>query len=414
MPTREPRIQEFAEESHLNQALGGLRVMELADCEGEYCGKLLADLGAEVIKVEPPDGSPCRREPPFKDDVPGPDRSLHFLYFNSNKKGVTLDLRKADGREIFRELIKGVDVVTETFDPGYMAALGLGYDALRELNPNLILASITCFGQTGPYRNFQGSELAAFAMGGLMYVSGRPSGSPVNAPEKQAFIAGSTQAAFAILVALWNKLDRGSGQHIEVSLMECLAAMENLVSGKKENGDYPRRSGSQHRFAAPGTIYPCKDGFVHIFVTNSQVGSWKRFLEWLGNPRELAGSEWEDSIYRRRYVDRIDQVVARQLKNLSKREIYEQLQERHVPCAPVNSPADFVNDCQTQERGFIVDVSDPVWAQLRFPGAPYKMSRSPWRYQMPAPSLGEHNKEIYCKLGFTQKEILALYASQVI
>ena len=407
-------IREFTEEDSGNQALLGLRVLEMGDCEGEYCGKLLADLGAEVIKLESPDGSRCRREPPFRNGVAGPDQSLHFLYFNTNKKGITLDLRNADGREIFRKLIPSVDVVLETFAPGDREELGLGSNQISELNPSLIVASITCFGQRGPYRNYRGSDLIAFAMGGLMYVSGNPAGPPVTAPEKQAYLAGSTYAAFAILVALWNRLDTGLGQHIEVSLMDCLAAMENLVSGKKDNGDYPRRSGSQHRFAAPGTIYPCKDGFVHIFVSNSQVGSWQRFFEWLGNPIELAGPDWEEPIYRRRHVERIDQVVTRHLKNLSKREIYGQLQERHVPCAPVNSPADFVNDRQTQMREFIVDIPHPVWGQLRFPGAPYKMNGSPWRYKMAAPSIGEYNNEIYTKLGFSQEAILALSASHVI
>ena len=406
--------REFAEEGSRNQALLGLRVLEIGDCEGEYCGKLLADLGAEAIKVESPDGSRCRREPPFKNDAAGPEQSLHFLYFNTNKKGISLDLRNAEGREICRKLIQSVDVVTETFAPGHMEKLGLGYNQLNELNSSLIVASITCFGQRGPYRNYQGSDLVAFAMGGLMYVSGSPSGPPVNAPEKQAFLAGSTYAAFAILVAHWNRLETGSGQHIEISLMDCLAAMENLVSGKSDRGDYPRRSGSQHRFAAPGKIYPCRDGFVHIFVSNSQVGAWQRFHEWLGNPSELAGPEWEDSVYRRRHAEEIDQVVSRQLKNLSKLNIYEQLQERHVPCAPVNSPADFVNDCQTQARGFVVDTAHPVGGQSRLPGAPYKMSGSPWRHRMPAPSLGEHNDEIYSNLGLSRKEILALYAARII
>jgi len=406
-------IRQFTEDSR-NQALLGLRVLEIGGCEGEYCGKLLADLGAEVLKLEPPDGSWCRREPPFKNDSAGPDQSLHFLYFNTNKKGITLDLRNSDGREIFRKLIPSVDVVTETFAAHYMEELGLGYDELSKLNPGLIVASVTSFGQRGPYRNYKGGDLVAFAMGGLMYVSGPLAGPPVNAPERQAFLAGSTYAAFAILVANWSRLETGLGQHIEVSLMDCLAATENLVAGKKDPADYPRRSGSQHRFAAPGKIYPCKDGFVHIFVSNSQVGCWQRFREWLGNPAELTGPEWEDSLYRRRHVEKIDQVITRQLKNLSKLDIYEQLQERHVPCAPVNSPADFIEDRQTQAREFVVNTSHPLWGELRIPGAPYKMSGSPWMHQMSAPAIGEHNNEIYSRLGLNSEEIMALYAARII
>ncbi|MFQ5849659.1 MAG: CaiB/BaiF CoA transferase family protein [Candidatus Binatia bacterium] len=406
--------EHFVSKANENQALSGLRVLELADCEGEYCGKLLADLGAEVIKVESPGGSLCRREPPFKDDIPGPDRSLHFLYFNSNKKGITLDLGRADGRAIFRELIKRADVVTESFEPGYLAGLGLGYEDLKKVNPALILASITCFGQAGPYSRYKGTDLAAFALGGLMYVSGKPSGPPVNAPEKQAFLVGSTHGALAILIALWTKRDGGTGQHIDISIMDCLASMENLLSGKRAEGDYPRRSGSQHRFAAPGTIYPCRDGFVHIFVTNSQVGSWNRFLNWMGRPKELAGPEWEDSIYRRQHVEQINKVVSEHLKNFRKEEIYEQLQERHVPCASVNSPADFVDDPHTRAREYIVGVSHPFLGEFRFPGPPYKMSGSPWKFCAPAPSLGQHNEEIYCSLALTQQALTSLYAAKVI
>src|SRR5262249_14250491 len=226
-------IRQFTEDSR-NQALLGLRVLEIGGCEGEYCGKLLADLGAEVLKLEPPDGSWCRREPPFKNDSAGPGQNLHFLYFHTNKKCITLDIRNSHGREIFRKLIPSVDVVTETFAAHYMEELGLGYDELSKLNPGLIVASVTSFGQRGPYRNYKGGDLVAFAMGGLMYVSGPLAGPPVNAPERQAFLAGSTYAAFAILVANWSRLETGLGQHIEVSLMDCLAATENLVAGKKD------------------------------------------------------------------------------------------------------------------------------------------------------------------------------------
>ncbi|MEE9569074.1 MAG: CoA transferase [Candidatus Binatia bacterium] len=391
-----------------SEALSGLRLLELAGCEGEYCGKLLADLGAEVIKVEPPDGSCCRREAPFKDDIPGPDRSLHFLYFNSNKKSITLDLGRADGRAVFRELVKDVDIVTESFEPGFLAGLGLGYEDLKRLNPHLILTSITCFGQTGPYSHYKGTDLAAFALGGLMYVSGTPSGPPVNAPGNQAFLVGSTHAALAILIALWTRRGGSRGQHIDVSMMDCLACMENLVSGKGV-GDYPRRGGSQHRVAAPGTIYPCKDGFVHIFVTNSQPGSWKRFLDWMGRPEEIEGPEWEDSIYRRQHLDQLNKVISEHLKNFGKEETYEQLQARHVPCAPVNSPGDFLNDSQTQARQYVVDLSHPILGGLRFPGAPYRMSESPWTLRTPAPSLGQHNDEIYSSLGLTHQDLLSLY-----
>ena len=301
----------MAEPQTAPQALDGVRVLELAGAEGEYCGKLLADFGAEVIKVEPPGGSPSRGEPPFKDDRPGPDRSLPFLYFNANKKSITADLDTEAGRERVRRLARTADVVVESAVPGTLAGMGLGHEDLLAANPRLVYASVTAFGQTGPYSGYRWSELVAFAMGGLMYVSGKPSSPPVNAPGAQAFLVGSAHAALAILIALWHVRQGGAGQHIDVSMMDCLAAMENMVSRSASTGVHPRRDGTQHRFATPGTIYRCRDGFVHIFVTNSQPGAWDRFVDWLGRPEALAGDEFNHPVYRRAHVAEVDRVVFR-------------------------------------------------------------------------------------------------------
>lgn len=371
------------------QALEHVRVLELAGCEGEYCGKLLADLGAEVIKVEPADGSPCRREPPLIDDRPGPDRSLHFLYFNANKRSLTIDSETASGREQIRRLAQNVDVVIESSSPGHLSARGLGYDDLRRANLRLIYTSITGFSQSGPYRDYCANDLIAFAMGGLMYVSGKPSSAPVVAPGQQAYLVGSAHAAMAILIALWHVRQSGPGQHLDVSMFDCLAAMENLVSRSANAGGHPRREGSQHRFATPGTIYRCRDGFVHMFVTNSQVGSWERFLDWLGRPQALAAEEFKDSIYRRRHVAIVDRVVAEFVKDLPKQTVFEALQARHIPCAPVNTPLDLVHDRHIRERGFVIDTMHPRHGPMQFPGAAFKTAS--WRLRKHAPEIGADN-----------------------
>ena len=381
----------MAEPRTAPQALDGVRVLELAGAEGEYCGKLLADFGAEVIKVEPPGGSPSRREPPFMDDRPGPDRSLPFLYFNANKKSITADLRTEEGRERVRCLGAGVDVLLESGAPGTLAALGLGYEDLRTANPGLVHASVTAFGQTGPYSGYRWSGLVAFAMGGLMYVSGKPSAPPVNAPGAQAFLVGSAHAALAILMALWHVRRGGAGQHIDVSMMDCLAAMENMVSRSASTGVHPRRDGTQHRFATPGTIYRCRDGYVHIFVTNSQPGAWDRFVDWLGLPEALTGDEFNDPVYRRAHVAEVDRVVSGILAGLPKEEVYEELQARHIPCAPVNTPLDFVRDRHIESRGFVVDTVHPRLGPMEFPGRAYKTDG--WRFRHHAPAVGEHDGE---------------------
>ena len=375
------------------QALEGVKVLELAGAEGEYCGKLLADFGAEVIKLEPPGGSPSRREPPFLDDRPGPDRSLPFLYFNANKKSVTADLDTETGRERVRRLARVADVVVESAMPGTLPAMGLGYPDLRALNPRLVYASVTAFGQTGPYSGYRWSALTAFAMGGLMYVSGKPSAPPVNAPGAQAFLVGSAHAALAILMALWRVRPGGAGQHIDVSMMDCLAAMENLVSRSASTGVHPRRDGTQHRFATPGTIYRCSDGFVHIFVTNSQPGAWGRFVDWLGRPGALAADEFDDPVYRRAHVAEVDRVVSGILASLPKENVYEELQARHIPCAPVNTPLDFVHDPHIRSRGFVIDTVHPRLGPMEFPGRAYKTAC--WRFRHHAPAVGEHDRELF-------------------
>ena len=382
----------MAESQTAPQALDGVRVLELAGAEGEYCGKLLADFGAEVIKVEPPGGSPSRGEPPFRDHRPGPDRSLPFLYFNANKKSVTADLGTEAGRDRVRRLARTADVVVESAVPGTLAAMGLAYADLRAANPRLVYASVTAFGQTGPYSRYRWSGLVAFAMGGLMYVSGKPSAPPVNAPGAQAFLVGSAHAALAVLMALWRVRHGGSGQHIDVSMMDCLAAMENMVSRSASTGVHPRRDGTQHRFATPGTIYRCRDGFVHIFVTNSQPGAWDRFVEWLGQPEALTADEFNDPVYRRAHVAEVDGVVSAVLAGLPKEKVYEELQARHIPCAPVNTPLEFVRDRHIESRGFVVDTVHPRLGPMEFPGRAYKTGS--WRFRHHAPAVGEHEREL--------------------
>ena len=381
----------MAEPRTAPQALDGVRVLELAGAEGEYCGKLLADFGAEVIKVEPPGGSPSRGEPPFKDDRPGSENSLSFLYFNANKKSVTADLDTDAGRERVRRLARTVDVVLESSAPGSLAGMGLGYEDLLAANPRLVYASVTAFGQTGPYSGYRWSGLVAFAMGGLMYVSGKPSLPPVNAPGAQAFLVGSAHAALAILMALWHVRQGGAGQHVDVSMMDCLAAMENMVSRSASTGVHPRRDGTQHRFATPGTIYRCRDGFVHIFVTNSQPGAWERFADWLGRPEALTGHEFADAVYRRAHVAEVDRVVSEVLAELPKEKVYEELQDCHIPCAPVNTPLEFVRDHHIQSRGLVVDTVHPRLGPMEFPARAYKTDCCRFRHH--APAVGEHDRD---------------------
>ena len=211
-----------------DMALSGRRVLELADEKGVYCGKLLADMGADVIKVEPPGGDATRNLPPFWEDRPDPDGSLFFLYMNTSKRGVTLDITRPEGQDLFKQLARTADLIVETFPPGHLDALGLGYDTLKEDNPRLVFTSITGFGQTGPYREFASADIVASALGGAMYVTGEADDPPVTLAGSQAHVMASTYAAVSSMIALHHATRSGEGQHVDISVEETTASVTHI------------------------------------------------------------------------------------------------------------------------------------------------------------------------------------------
>lgn len=386
--------------------LGGFRVLELAGAGGAtFCGRMLAEFGAEVIKLEPPGGCETRRRGPFWDRPGLPPLSLSFLANNLRKKGITLDLGEADGRELFRALVRIADAVVESTPPGALASLGVDYGDVKGLNPRLVWTSITPFGKSGPKEAWRANDLVAFAAGGLMYISGKPEGPPVVGPDEQAYRIGGSHGAFGTLAALWARQESGAGQLVEVSLQECLAAQENTISDFSRKGEVIPRTGSQHRRAVPGRIYPCKDGFVHLIVVHTQAGVWERFLDWVGRPVELLDPKYEDSTYRRAHAERVDRVSRAFCRNRTKAELYRAAQERHIPCTPVNTPADFVNDEQIRSREFLTTVA-VRGERMAMLGLPFKSTETEWSAPRSAPEIGEHNTEVFgTLLGLQPKEI---------
>lgn len=375
-------------------ALAGYRVLDLADSKGHFCGKVLADLGAEVIKIEKPSGDDTRRLGPFKGDVPHPEGSLYFLNFNTNKKSVTLDLESPQGQEAFRKLVRRADALIESFPPGTMERLGLSYRSLREINPGLVMASITGFGPTGPYKDYQAPDIVCFAMGGLMSLCGNPDQPPLAAPWEQTYQLASIHAAYGVLLALYHRLATGLGQHVEVSLQEVQASLQYMIVNYSANALILPRLGGRVTTtgAAPCGIYPCKDGYAHFFVL--APWHWKAFLEWIGQPEALSAPVWSNRHFRAQNIDVIDPFVRDFAAPYSKAELYEQGQARHLPLAPVNTPKDFAEDIHTQARGYFVEVEHPYVGRHKYPGAPYKLSATPWRIRRPAPLIGQHNAEI--------------------
>ena len=256
--------------------LSGYRVLDLAGPMGVYCGKLMADMGADVIKVEPPGGDPMREIGPFIDGRPGPERSLYWLHFNTNKRSVTLDINTPEGAAVLRRLARESDALLETGAPGYMDSLGLGYESLAGDAPGLVYASITPFGQTGPYRDFKGSDLVGFAMGGYMYVTGWPDTPPNKLWGSQAYHTVSNRAYIAILLALYHRMMTGQGQYIDVSMQEAVAATtEHVNTTYNYTGESAVRCGFRHggQFVA---TWRCKDGYASITIFSISVDSDQR------------------------------------------------------------------------------------------------------------------------------------------
>jgi crotonobetainyl-CoA:carnitine CoA-transferase CaiB-like acyl-CoA transferase len=360
---------------------------------GGYCGLLLANLGAEVILIEPSGGDPMRHAGPFKDAPANPEQSLSFAAYHTNKRGIMLDLAETHGRETLLALTRHADVLIEDKPVGFLDQQGLGYAALREVNPGLIVTSITGFGLTGPYRDFKAPSIVAFAMGGLMNLCGHPGRAPLMGPCDVAYHLGSVHAAFATLVALFNRRGTGHGEHVDVSLQDVLVAdpFLRIITRYSVSGEVPERTGHSQSTTVAET-YQCKDGYARIFV--NQADHWKRFVEWLGNPPELLDPKFENVQNRLPLRPLIDRLVEARTLNYEAKQFFEEFQSLRLAAAPINAPSAFLADEQTQHRNFVAEVEHAQLGRHRFPGDPYKFSESPWRLERGAPLIGEHQGQV--------------------
>ena len=415
--------------------LGDIRVLDLADQKGVYCTKHLADLGADVIRIEPPGGDPMRAIGPFYHDEPDPEKSLYWFHFNTSKRGITLNLDNADGREIFKRLVKTADVVVETFPPGHMDEIGLGYSVLKELNPGLILTSITPFGQTGPYRHFKASDMVAQALGGLMYLAGFPEDPPCKLHGSQAYHSASVQAAVATIIALYARELTGKGQQVDVSMQESvLMSLETAMQHYDLRKEIRKRV-SREAPVVPGIgLYPCQDGHIWSYVVAGAGAGWDVIIDWLegeGMAGDLRDPKWSEVfelmgniralvamvadppalIARLEQFAHINEIVIAFLMKHTKKEIYDGAAPRRIMMIPAHTPQDIVESPQLEALGYFVEVEHPeLGATLKYPGAPcYHIAEAPWRISRRAPLIGEHNAEIYEKeLGFSREKLAIL------
>jgi crotonobetainyl-CoA:carnitine CoA-transferase CaiB-like acyl-CoA transferase len=393
----------------------GLRVLDLADEKASFCSKLLADMGAEVIKVERPGGDASRRIGPFWGDIPHPEKSLSFWYNNTNKLGITLCLESKQGQSIFLRLASKADAVVEAFPPGYLSEIGLGYEVLSKENPRLILASITGFGQTGLYKDRKSCDIVASAVGGQMYVCGLPDYSPLKPYGQQSFYAASLFAAVGILIALRERYRSGRGQHIDISLQEAVAAtIEHVMIRYFYESVVPNRQGSLH-WTNSACVLPCKDDY--ILVTFGR--EWDTLIDLLDSEamaEDLKGEKWRDEKYRGQHVDRIVQVLSRWTKTHTAVELFELGQSMHLPWAPVSSPEEVTNNTELKDRKYFIPVEHPeANASFFYPGFPGKFSGSSWNIWRRAPLIGEHNTQVYGgELGLSHEELTQLYSKNII
>ena len=382
--------------------LDHIRVLDLSDEKGAYCTKLLADLGARVTKVEPPEGDGMRRKPPYANDTPDPDGSLYFAYYHANKRSISLNLRARYGGRLLRKLVRASDVVVSSFSPAVGDALRVHFAPLRRANPGLVFCSITPFGLTGPYRNFRATHVTLHAMGGQMYTHGEAGGPPVTMPGIQMYDLAGSHAALSIMVALRNRSAVG-GQAIDISIQEVMATQSHVIQRYALAAVVPPREGHTPPNPPAGT-WRCRDGYVELQVWNAS--HWAGFLALMGHPQELSDPNWEQAMYRNQHREEVTRLVTEFTSTQDKQQLAERAQALHVPAAAVNTLADFVKDPQPISRGFFVEVDHPPVGRATVPGAPYRLSRPLWSLRTPAPPLGQHNHEVYCQeLGFPPQQI---------
>lgn len=415
--------------------LAPYRVLDLARGGCLLCGKIMADLGADVIKIEPPGGDPSRNTGPFYQDTPDPEKSLFWFAFSAGKRGITLDIESADGRAVFKRLARKADFVIESFEPGYLDSLGLGYPALQKTNPRIILTSITPFGQVGPKSGYKGSDLVGWANGGMLYTMGDPDRPPTWVSSPQASLHGAVEGAIGSLVAHWRREATGKGQQVDVSLQKCAVATLQAVPEMWAFTRYIYRRAGPRLVAGSGLkrrqFYPCRDGDVAFIVMGGPApgvnAATKALIDWMAEehaaPDWLVRFDWAKDFdiadpvkFPQQTIDRIESAVEVFFMKKAKAELYREALKRGIILTPVSDTADIATDQQLQGRDFWQKVPHPELGEsLVYCGPFARFSRTPAGVQRRAPLIGEHNHEVYQReLRLSRSQVCQLKQAGVI
>ena len=395
--------------------LGQFKILDISTgISGPFAARMFGDYGSEVIKIESSQlGDPARRLGPFHHDDPHPEKSLTYFYLNNNKKGITLNLETAEGRQIFKDLIKSADGLIESFGAGYLDSLGLSYGEIEQINPKIVVTKISPFGENGPYRDFQGNDLLYQAMSGIMYSSGAYHREPLKHGHPQTLWMAGIIAAYATSAALFTAQRSGQGQYIDLSTAESAAAhhytspIRYIYNGFIERRAPKNESGSTKGVKFEG-IVPAKDGHMGpTFQWGRQRGNYKDYVTLLDRP-EIDDPRFATEADRQQHLEELDTILMPILEEMPKFEYFNKAMGDGWVAAIVQTSEDLVNCPQLDEREYFTEVEHPVIGSTKIPGEVFRLPKAPWSVSGAAPTHGQHNHEIYGELGYSSDEVVTL------
>ncbi len=405
------------EPSSVSQALSGIRIIDLTqNVAGPHCTKLLADHGADVIKVEPPDGDTARTSAPFFKDQPHAEHSGLFLHLNTSKRGITVNLSSSTGRKIVEELAVNADALVEDLGPGGLESIGLSYEGLKALNPRLVVTSISPFGLTGPYRDFKVVDMMYYGIGGPLSSTGDPERAPMRIGDNVSLYQAGAAAAVATMMALYAAEMRGEGDHIDMSIMET------------QQGSIDRRASMLLGYSYTGVLggrvldvfgigtgpHPCMDGWVNTL--GGEFG-FEKICSMIGMPELMEDPRFATVQARKApgAAESFDEYYIPWLLDRTKKEVWSLAQQNRIPSGVINTTEDLLADENFRDRGVWAETDHSAVGRVAMPGRPFIMHETPWKMSKPAPTLGQHTPDVLCgELGYSREEVVQLRRSGAI